>query len=168
MFEIEHIHPVIVHFVIAPLIIAITFDFLWLFKKNEYFQIFSWYNLNVAGIFGVLSVISGLMAEENVIITQLSKLAFEYHENLAFIFIIFLIIQLLWRFGLKGKYPEKFRIIYFLVVIVTLVSAISTGYLGGKLVFEYGIGIKSNISNEKIPSEKNIPKFQFIKPDTTK
>ena len=169
MFEVEHIHPILVHFVIAPLIISIVFDFLWLLKKNKYLQKFSWYNLNIAGTFGILSVISGLAAEENVILTEASKEAFEYHENFAFLFTILLIIQVLWRIGIKGKYPQRLIYIYYLVTITTLFSVIYTGYLGGKLVFEYGIAVKSKISiaNEKIlPDEQLGPKFQFIKPDT--
>jgi uncharacterized membrane protein len=170
MFEIEHIHPILVHFVIAPLIISIIFDFFWIFKKEDYFQKFSWYNLNIAGTFGVLSIISGLMAEENVIFSEVSKEAFERHEEFAFIFIILLIIQVLWRIGLNGKYPRKLLHVYYMLLIASLFSVIYTGYLGGKLVFEYGIGVKSektSENNRSLPDSANAPKYQFIKPDTT-
>ena len=170
MFEVEHFHPILVHFVIAPLIIAFVFDFLWIFKKEDFFQKFSWYNLNIAGTFGVLSIISGLIAEENVIFSEVSKEAFESHEEFAFIFIILLIIQVLWRIGLNGKYPKKLMYVYYLLLITSLFSVIYTGYLGGKLVFEYGIGVNSknnSESNRRLPDNTDAPKFQFIKPDTT-
>jgi len=115
--EVQHIHPIFVHFVIAPLVIAIVFDILWLIKKYDYFEKFSWYNLIVAGVFGILSVISGLMAEEKVIFSGDSLDVFEFHENLAFLLIVFLVIQVLWRFSLKGKIPKKYSYLYFLVII---------------------------------------------------
>lgn len=170
MHEIEHIHPILVHFVIAPLIIAVAFDFVWLFKKNELFQKFSWYNLNVAAIFGVLSIITGLIAEENVIFSEVSKETFYSHENVSFIFIILLLIQALWRIGLNGKYPQKLLYVYYFVIITSLFSVIYTAYLGGKLVFEYGIGVNSEKIKENykvLPDNTNTPQFQFVKPETS-
>ena len=169
MIEVQHIHPIFVHFVIAPLVIAIVFDFLWLIKKYDYFEKFSWYNLIVAGVFGILSVISGLIAEEKVVFSDTSLEIFEYHEIMAFILIIFLQIQVLWRLGLKGKIPRKHSYLYFIVTIACLVSVISTSYFGGKLVFDFGIGINSsNTINKKNTPEGYKPKFQFVKPDTSK
>ena len=143
MVEVQHIHPIFVHFVIAPLVIATVFDFLWLIKKYDDFERFSWYSLIVAGVFGILSVISGLVAEENVTFSNNALGIFEVHENLAFLLIVFLVIQVLWRFSLRGQIPRKHSYLYFILTIVCLVSVIATGYFGGKLVFNYGIGVNS-------------------------
>ena len=84
MFDIEHIHPILVHFVLAPLIIAIAFDFLWIFKKEEYFQKFSWYNLNIAGTCGVLSIISGLSIALNRMIYLEDDVIDESNEDIIY------------------------------------------------------------------------------------
>jgi len=166
--EIQQLHPIIVHFVIAPLIIAVVFDFLWLIKKRDNFEKISWYNLIVAAIAGVLSVITGLMAEENVVFPDSSLEVFNSHELLAFIFIIFLQIQTFWRLGSEGKIPVKFTYLYFVLTLASLTSVILTSYYGGKLVFEHGVGVNST----KVVIEKNIitedkkSTIQFVKPDT--
>jgi uncharacterized membrane protein len=168
--EVQHIHPILVHFVIAPLVIAIVFDFLWLIKKYDYFEKFSWYSLIIVGVSGILSVLSGLMAEENVIFPESSLSIFEYHENMAFLLIVFLAIQVLWRFSLKGKIPRKNSYLYFIVTSACLISVIATSYFGGKLVFDYGIGVNSEITVDKDKNNVDIykPKFQFVKPDSSK
>ena len=168
MIQIQQIHPIFVHFVIAPLIIAVVFDFLWLIKKQDNFEKFSWYSLIIAAIAGVLSVVSGLMAEENVIFPESSGKVFEYHELLAFILIICLQIQAFWRMGSGGKIPTKYSYLYFTLALASLTSVIITSYYGGKLVFEHGVGVKSSeVVIEKQNLQKNSkPVFQFVKPDT--
>ena len=170
MIGVEHFHPLIVHFLIAPLCIAVVSDFIWLFTKNKFFEKFSWYNFVVAGIFGVLSVISGLVAEENVIIPKNAVEVFEYHENFAFILTVFLLILVFWRFGLKGKIPQKYKYIYYFISILCFLTVFFTAYHGGRLVFEHGISVKfksgADIEQNK-PVVKEIPIFQFTVPDTT-
>ena len=154
--EIQQLHPIFVHFVIAPLVIAVVFDFLWLIKKQDHFEKFSWYSLIIAAIAGVLSIVSGLIAEENVVFSEISLEIFESHELFAFVLIVFLQIQALWRMGSAGKIPRKFTYIYFIITIASLTSVIITSYYGGKLVFEHGIGVKTTISVKKeikIPEE---------------
>lgn len=167
----EHLHPIIVHFVIAPLWIAVVADFIWLFTKNTIFEKLSWYNFIVAGTCGVFSVITGLVAEENVVIPENSIELFNYHENLAFFLIIFLLILVFWRFALKGKIPVKFSYLYYLVSVICLLAVSFTAYQGGKLVFEHGISVKSqnfpNVKPNKLENNKP-PKFQFLIPDTTR
>jgi len=167
--EIQQLHPIIVHFVIAPLVIALVFDFLWLFKKQENFEKFSWYCLIIAATAGILSVISGLMAEENVVFSDLSLEVFEYHELFAFILIVFLQIQTLWRLGFGGEIPRNYSYLYFIVTLASLISVIITSYYGGKLVFEYGIGVKSSevVYEQQNTSETIKPQFQLVIPDTS-
>lgn len=170
MLSAEHIHPITVHFVIAPLFIAIVFDVLWFMKRKELFEQISYYNLIIAGIFGIISVMTGLIAEEEVTFSELSKNTFESHENSAFIFIILLLIQVLWRIGLKGKIPTKLIFIYYSIITLNIIAVVFTGYNGGKLVFKYGIGVESQIGIKKENNpikEKKTPKIQFVKPDSS-
>lgn len=166
----EHFHPLIVHFLIAPLSIAVVADLIWFFSKNEFFEKYSWYNYILAGFFSVLTIISGLIAEENVLINDNAADVFEYHENFAFILIVLLLILVFWRFGLKGKNPKKYNYIYYFISILCFLTVFITAYHGGRLVFEHGISVKSNITSKtdsNKPIDKKVPKYNFTIPDTT-
>lgn len=169
MIAAEHIHPIFVHFIIAPLVIAVITDFLWLLKKSESLEKFSWYCLIIAGISGLLSVVSGLAAEENVVFSGNAMKTFVFHENLAFLLVVFLAIQVFWRFALKGKIPVNYSVLYFILITLCLMTVVSTSYFGGKLVFNHGVGVNSsNPKGEEIKQpEKKTPKFQFVIPDTS-
>lgn len=169
---IEHLHPTIVHFTIALYTTSVIFDLLWYIKKNDKFRIVSWYNLIIAGISGILSVQSGLLAEENIIISEAGKEIFETHENLAFVVIITLLAQLFWRIGLRGKMPDKYLFLYYVIGLIGISSIISTAYYGGKMVYELGVGVKAqqiegkSISIEDTISISKREDIQFIRTDS--
>jgi len=166
----EHWHPLIVHFAIVSYVVCIVFDTLWLIKRNSDFLIVSWYNLIIAGISGILGVVSGILAEEKLTFTELAHEAFTFHENLAFLFILCLLIQLLWRIGLRGKFPKNKIVLYYSVGILGFAAVIATGFFGGQLVFSHGVGVKKEIQiekkNENKKNELDKNDFQFTKPDT--
>lgn len=168
--EAQHLHPIFVHFVIAPLTISVIFDLLWLVYKKDLFQIFSWYNCIIAGGMSVIAVVTGLLAEENVIILTTATEDFTLHENFAFLLITVVLMQFFWRFSNKGKIPEKHTILYFILVLSGLIFVFTTSYFGGKLVFEHGIGVKIDNSKQVKPDIQvnKIPAFQFEISDSTK
>ena len=104
-----------------------------------------------------------------MVFSEHSLSTFKSHELLAFVLIILLQVQALWRLASGGKIPRKYSHLYFIITLASLVFVIVTSYYGGKLVFEHGIGVKSlKVTNERfnIP-ENSKPAFQFVKPDTT-
>ena len=169
MIDIEHLHPITVHFAIAPVLTAAIFDVIWFYLKIDWLEKASYINYIIAGIFGLLAVITGLEAEQDVIITSSASQTFNNHEILAFIFISGIIIQMLWRIGLNGRFPVKLIKIYILLIIINIFTTIFTGYYGGKLVFKYGVGVKV-IQSEEINSNQSLDKqeskIQFLKPDS--
>jgi uncharacterized membrane protein len=110
-----------------------------------------------------------LVAEENVIFSEGSIDTFGFHEIMAFILVVLVLIQFFWRFTNKGKITVKLPYLYYLVAIASLICVIGTSYFGGKLVFNYGIGVKTHISKDinKNIKEKNPAGIQFMMPDST-
>ena len=114
--EIHQLHPIIVHFVIAPLFIAVVFDFLWLITKQHNFEKFSWYSLIIAASSGILSVVTGLMAEENVVFPESSIEVFNSHELLAFILIIFALLAIFLSQSKTGYLATVLILLYLIVM----------------------------------------------------
>jgi len=139
------LHPQIVHF---PIVLIIVSFFLHLiqviWKKNE--TSFLGFSFAAAGlIFGFITAITGEKAEETAEAIGISKFhnAIENHENFANL-TIWLLLPLVigWAFFLIKKGKNRAIDLLILVLLLFLASTvIYTGHLGGKLVYELGVGV---------------------------
>lgn len=138
-----HIHPMVIHFPIALLIVAFVADAAGFFLKKDFLRNTGLVTLSVAAPFGVIAVITGLVAHDNIarMTSELHEMI-ETHELMAFITLGAASVALALRIvaerkkdvaGLFGKLS-----LAALFVAVCFVSA--AGYLGGKIVFDYGAG----------------------------
>lgn len=134
-----HFHPILVHFPIALFISAMGLEILAIVFKKENLQEASWLNFILAVLITPLVVLTGWQEARHL---HLSHKVADIHKIFAF-----------WTFGIssilaiglwliKKKFSKKlFRILFFisLILVVALVSI--CGYYGGRLVYEYGIGV---------------------------
>lgn len=132
-----HLHPMLVHFPIALFITVFGFELLSLALKKDSFHNAAWYNYLLAILASGAAILAAWWDGE-----ILKHPVFYTHKNLAY-----------WTFWIafgsgfvlpviKRKSKKAFRIIFFifLVLVATLISI--TGYYGGKLVYEYGVGVE--------------------------
>ena len=147
------LHPPIVHFAIALTITGVIFDLLGFVLKKE--------SLKHAGfwtfVIGVLAVwgamFSGEAAEEAVEKfierTKIEKV-FEPHEELGkFLPWIFTGLGL-FRIYLYMKESVKLLITYLVLAFIGIGLIGYQGRLGGKLVYEYGVGVKPVIKKPPV------------------
>ena len=132
-----HLHPLIVHFPIALFITALGAEILSLiFKKNTLHKV-AYCNY----FFVILGAITAVLSawRDNMF---LKHPVFYTHRNLAYITLIVASISGIILLLIKRKSERLLRIIFFifLILIASLVSL--TAYYGGKLVYEYGIGVE--------------------------
>lgn len=146
-----NIHPLIIHFPIAILIIAVLIDLLSLITGEQ----FQWLQKSAVLLhfIGVLSLaaafISGHLAVETVNITASSYDVFEIHEEFALITLIYFSIMMLARFIVLYKHKivkKQMLLIFFIAGIIGLSFLYKTAEKGGKLVFFYGIGTHQTIN----------------------
>ncbi len=139
------LHPPIVHFAIALTIIGVIFDILGFVLKKE--------SLKYAGfwafIIGVIAVwgamLSGEAAEEVVekfIEGTSAEKVFEPHEELGKILPWIFTGLGLFRVYLYIKENSKLMIIYLILAFIGIGLIGYQGKLGGKMVYEYGVGVK--------------------------
>jgi len=140
----EQLHPAVIHFVIALFIVAYFADILFLLRKKEVFLHLARFNLYAAGVFVLMALITGIIAEENVKIPTEAAGTFEFHELFAFLTATFVLALVFWRLSINGQYPEKFKYLYLLVSSIGIVFLLLTSFYGGDLVYKHGIATKMN------------------------
>ena len=139
------LHPPIVHFAVALTIIGVIFDLLGFILKKESLKHAAFWTF----IVGVLAVwgamFSGEAAEEAVehfIEGTNAEKVFEHHEELGkFLPWIFTGLGL-FRVYLYVKENSKLMIIYLIAAFIGIGLIGYQGRLGGKMVYEYGVGVK--------------------------
>jgi uncharacterized membrane protein len=141
------IHPMVVHFPIALLIISVLFDAMATQWRHKSFQDAGFYTL-IAGLIGAAAaVLTGAWAEEVAEGKGIPESVLEIHEALGYatlaLFIGLLGLQLLMRRGVVREIPALYVIFGLIGVVVLLV----TGYYGGVLVYDFGAGVNLPMSD---------------------
>ncbi|GAB4366274.1 MAG: hypothetical protein Kow0042_06060 [Calditrichia bacterium] len=93
------------------------------------------------GVFAILAVGSGLLAEHKARFSPTAEAVFEVHETMAFITVGILFSLLFWRIGCRGRFPEKKRMLYLFISIIGVMAVFYGAYLGGELVYKHGINV---------------------------
>lgn len=140
-------HPIIVHFTIALLSIAIITDFVYLISKKENFWHFATYLLVLGTLSAICAVLTGHQAENSVLLNPETRMMVNSHELSGeitmWIFIVVTAIRFL--FVKLNKFKEPIRWIYYLIGLAALVFLFRTGILGGEMVYIHGVGISDQI-----------------------
>lgn len=149
-----NIHPFIVHFPIAILIIAVLSDLTaLLLKKHSWLAKTSNLLYTIGTAFAVIAFISGRIAVDNVFIPADANTAVNAHSDWALRTTVYFTIFLIIRLGIVFKISRlknSFKIPLFLAGAVGMFLLFETAEHGGKLVYEQGIGIKAvtNLTKE--------------------
>lgn len=136
----SHIHPIMVHFPIALIIVATCYDFIHVIKDRTLSPkkgIWLWLIALVSAWIAI-----GTGPEDDA---RGNTNVFEYHSTLADVtaFIALLVVALRLFFIVKKKQFLRFSlIIYCILSLVCTVSILSVGYFGGKMVYDQGVGVK--------------------------
>src|SRR5690625_1739789 len=140
-----NIHPIVVHFPIALLAVAMLIDLIRLARRkhtglNQAVQIL--YGLGTLGL--VVAFITGRQATETVEVAGQAFSVLASHENWALATMIFFIVFFGLRFAaywyqLDMRVPVSFASVVLGLIGLGLVTI--TGDRGGELVFGHGVGV---------------------------
>jgi len=143
---IADLHPIIVHFPIAFLLLYIFIEILNLYFKSRSIKKFSLVILIFGVLGGIGSVLTGNLAyqllETNSSITQLHFSIIEKHEFFASITIWYFLALLIYNtfIFIKKKNESRLRYIFIIFIIFGAFLLYKTSNIGGMLVYKYGIG----------------------------
>ena len=144
MIPVSHFHPLLVHFPIALITVAFLFDLVSLLYKKEPCLSKAGYYLQILGMLGAIAAwgtgyfIAGTTQMEGEAMQVKGQ-----HELFATIALIAIIIATVARIILVYQQTENtfYKYVPFGLSILSVIFITVTGFLGGKLVIDFKIGI---------------------------
>lgn len=148
MIDLTNIHPMIVHFPIALVIVGFISDLTGLVTRKEFFNKMASY-IVIAGAVGVVAAyLTGNAAGDNIEEIGALGSALELHEKAAKIAMIISAIAGSLKLALLfiKKYETVFKYVSAVVVMAAVIAISVTGFYGGELVYKHAAGVQITIS----------------------
>ncbi|MFZ4622052.1 MAG: DUF2231 domain-containing protein [Bacteroidota bacterium] len=153
--DLSHIHPMLVHFPIALLIVGFLSETAGLILKKEFFSTAGFYLLLLGALGAAVAYLTGEQAGDGITEVGALKLALESHEGAA---------QLtLWLAGIAAavrtlivvfkKYSGLYRTAAYILFLCAVISVARTGFYGGELVYKHAAGVQLNIGFGAVESD---------------
>lgn len=155
MWQIHLLHPKMVHFAVALLIMAWLFELLRRLTGKEAFGAAARWNMIFGGLAAVAALVTGLLAEDRVVIPTAAGEVFERHETFGYITMILGVILLIVQVA-PGGLHRRFRALVLIVSTAAVVSLTIGAYNGGRLVYDFGVGVMEQpgtIEKQPVPGD---------------
>lgn len=129
------IHPLIVHFPIALLLIAyIALLFFHLWKREVLYILFKW-NLAIGTIMAIPATIVGCVDSKVLELNEKARGALTLHENLGLATTLLFIVSMFWVLIRGQKQSKLERTAYLMFLSISILALMLTSHLGGELVY---------------------------------
>ncbi len=144
MIDLTYIHPMVVHFPIALLIIGFISEVTGAILKKEFFSRAAFYLIILGSLGVVAAYLSGNFAGDGITETGTLKQALETHESAAVLTIWLVSITALFRVALVvfKKFRGTLQWVAVALFLVSVLSIARTGHYGGQLVFKHAAGVR--------------------------
>jgi uncharacterized membrane protein len=139
MFDTAHLHPMIVHFPIALIIVGFIADVVSLFFKNEKCLSKTGFYLMVLGALAVIAAwLTGQLFTSEPTQGEIVRV-FEKHETGALITMILMVVGATFRIWLviKKKEETQLKWVAFGLYFLAFGAVSFTGFNGGTMVYNY-------------------------------
>ena len=145
-----NIHPMLVHFPIAILGIAVFFDlisFLLPKKKKWWTEEATAFLYGVGAVAAIIVYYTGTLAADSVTASAAAESVMSNHADWAWYTIwfygIYAIARIAATWMAQEKHRLKFHLGFFLLSFIGLFLLYETGDHGAQMVFEYGVGVQA-------------------------
>ncbi len=149
MFDLTLLHPMIVHFPIALLIVGLLADFMGVIFNREFFSKVG-FSLLILGTLGAIAAyFSGNLAGDGLAEGGALKQALETHEDAAIVSLWLMGAAALVRIVMVAmkRFTGALRWIPVVMFLVGVLSIARTGYYGGELVFKHAAGVQLTLGD---------------------
>lgn len=140
------LHPMIVHFPITLFYVTALFEVLYLAFRRDWLMQASFVLLTLAILSGAAAGLAGWLSERYVLahISQSSLGILNRHKNFAELSVFTYGLAWLvrgWYLWRRERLSGMPYVVYGLLIIVGLGLITYTGFLGGSLVYDHGVGV---------------------------
>jgi len=137
----QNIHPLFTHFPIALLLAVPLIDLIGIIRREDWYHRASLLVLFLGVLGAIAAVTTGLLAEESVPHPDAAHSLIELHEAFALTALGLAVAMLLWRLAVRNRRSAGMLLALLAAEVLFLCGPITvTGYFGGQLVFEHGVG----------------------------
>jgi uncharacterized membrane protein len=168
MIDPTHLHPMVVHFPIALIVVGFFSDLIGVLLKRDFFLRAGLYLLLLGTAGVVAAYFSGDFAGEGLAEGGALKQALETHESAATFSLWVMVATVLVRITLLAtkKFTGVLRWIPISFFLLGVLSIARTGFYGGQLVYKHAAGV--SISIEGIGSSGEEPASEQVKTNEDK
>ncbi|HHL72013.1 MAG TPA: hypothetical protein ENJ29_05820 [Bacteroidetes bacterium] len=141
--SLQNLHPLIVHFPIALVVLTLLFEGLWVVTKRDNFREFATWLLYLGAVAAVAGVVTGLWASDSLGHDAPGhEFVHEHRDAMYWTTGILVVIAAAVAFlkDLREGAARKFLIVALLIVNGMLMYGADKG---GRLVYEFGMGVKA-------------------------
>lgn len=145
--DLTHLHPMIVHFPIALIIVGFLSDLVGLVTKRDFFSQAGLYMFILGAVGVIAAFISGDQAGDGIVEAGALKQALEAHEEAATLAIWVVSIAAIFRlvlFLLK-KFNGVLKMVSLVLGLLAVMAIARTGYYGGELVYKHAAGVQLDL-----------------------
>lgn len=155
-------HPMVVHFPLALLSIALLFDLLTFFipERAKKWARSTTLSLYVVGALSAIVVyFTGQAAADSVFMPTEAQSVLNSHADWALLTVwfysIYVVLRLLAVWLLSHLHRTKVHVVFFILSMVGVFMLYETGGYGAQMVFQHGVGVKASeeVEEEPIASE---------------
>jgi uncharacterized membrane protein len=137
------VHPMMVHFAIALLFVAVTLDIAGKIASRPSLHQAAFINLALAGVFAVATVAAGMLAEVRLLISHETHQVLDTHKLLGFSALGGILLLLAWRLAQRGRFPSRGGLMYLAAGLLVAGLTGGAGYFGSELVYVNGVAVQA-------------------------
>jgi uncharacterized membrane protein len=155
--ELTHIHPMLVHFPIALLLVGFLSETIGLLWKKEFFGTAGFYLL-LLGAAGVgAAFLTGKNAGDGITEVGALQHALESHEGAATVTLWLAISAAVVRIAVTvfKKNVGLYKAVAYALFLCAALSVMRTGFYGGELVYKHAAGVQLNLGFDSFPSDSS-------------
>ena len=135
-------HPLFVHFPIALLIVSGIIALIDLLKANEQLKKIILWNLIFALISFIFTISLGFIDANAIPHNEIIHKIMEVHEKIGILLFAITFILTMWLIIRISKMAKLENLLFVILLWFAMALVSYNGYLGGKMVYDNGAGIK--------------------------
>jgi len=142
------LHPMIIHFPIASLLISLALEGLFVWTKRESFKSSAVIMLHISALTAIFAVATGYIASDALGHDSPGHDLVHQHRDVMLAMSILLVILSAVVFKVRAVREGSLRKWLFPALLLVSALLVYGADKGGHLVFEKGVGVEKNIINE--------------------